>query len=39
MHLRIKPIKYLNAVDITDLGIPRGISGWAYVSNRSVNVC
>ncbi|KAI4498531.1 hypothetical protein M0802_006466 [Mischocyttarus mexicanus] len=37
VHLRIKPIRNLNAVQITDPGIPRGISGWAYVAG-SVNI-
>ncbi|KAK2583716.1 hypothetical protein KPH14_009636 [Odynerus spinipes] len=32
VHLRVTPVKNLNAVDITDLGIPHGISGWAYVA-------
>nr|XP_050853609.1 RNA 3'-terminal phosphate cyclase isoform X2 [Vespula vulgaris] len=32
VHLRITPIRNLNAVDITDLGIPCDISGWAFVA-------
>ncbi|XP_047353777.1 RNA 3'-terminal phosphate cyclase-like isoform X1 [Vespa velutina] len=32
VHLRITPIRNLNAVNIIDLGILRKISGWAYVT-------
>lgn len=32
VHLRIKPVSNLNAVTLTDLGIPRGITGWSYVA-------
>ena len=37
VHLRIQPIKSLNAVNITNVGEPVGISGWSYVSG-SVNI-
>lgn len=32
MHLRITPIKNLNSVTLTDPGMPRGVTGWAYVA-------
>lgn len=32
MHLHIKPVSSLNAVTLTDLGVPRGITGWSYVA-------
>ncbi|XP_033222086.1 RNA 3'-terminal phosphate cyclase isoform X2 [Belonocnema kinseyi] len=31
-HLRIKPVKHLNAVDLTNPGIPSQITGWSYVA-------
>ncbi|XP_012233175.1 RNA 3'-terminal phosphate cyclase [Linepithema humile] len=37
VHLRIKPISSLNAVTLTDLGVPRGITGWSYVAG-AVNI-
>lgn len=40
MHLRIKPISSLNAITLTDLGVPRGITGWSYVAGAvNINVC
>lgn len=40
MHLRIKPIRNLNAVTLLDLGIPRGITGWSYVAGPvHIRVC
>ncbi|XP_011877577.1 PREDICTED: RNA 3'-terminal phosphate cyclase [Vollenhovia emeryi] len=32
LHLRLKPVRNLNAVTLTDLGVPLGITGWAYVA-------
>lgn len=32
LHLRIKPVRKLEAVALTDAGVPRGITGWSYVA-------
>lgn len=37
MHLRIKPIKNLTAIEMMMPGDPTGISGWSYVAG-SVNI-
>ncbi|RLU19743.1 hypothetical protein DMN91_008300 [Ooceraea biroi] len=32
LHLRVRPVGSLNAVVLTDAGVPRGIAGWSYVA-------
>ncbi|KAG7212602.1 hypothetical protein KM043_012895 [Ampulex compressa] len=38
VHLRITPVRNLNAISLTDPGVPRGITGWSYVAGAlSIN--